>query len=130
MAADTIGNIFISDARFAAVRAVNAQGVINVYAGNCSPGFTSNNVLATSTTLDEVENVAVDASGNLYIADNTTNEVRVVNSSTHIITNAAGNLFGLNAYSGDGGAATSARFLRFGALQCHRQLAICSSATC
>jgi hypothetical protein len=110
LAADTIGNIFISDARFAAVRAVNAQGVINVYAGNYSPGFTSNNVLATSTTLDEVENVAVDASGNLYIADNTTNEVRVVNSSTHIITNAAGNVFGLNAYSGEGGAATSATF--------------------
>ncbi len=48
--------------------------------------------------------------GNLYIADFTTNEVRVVNSSTHIITNAAGNVFGLNAYSGDGGAATSATF--------------------
>ena len=110
LAADTLGNIFISDAGFVAIRAVNAQGVINLYAGNYSPGFTSNNVLATSTTIDEPENVAVDASGNLYVADNTTNEVRVVNSSTHIITNAAGDVFGLNAYSGDGGPATSATF--------------------
>ncbi len=110
LAADTLGNIFISDAGFAAVRAVNSQGTINLYAGNYSPGFTSNNVLATSTTLDEPENLAVDASGNLYIADNTTNEVRVVNASTHIITDGAGNAFGPSAYGGDGGPATSATF--------------------
>ncbi len=65
LAADTKGNVFIADDDAAVVRVVNSQGVISLYAGNYSPGFTSNNVLATSTTLDEVENVAVDASGKL-----------------------------------------------------------------
>ena len=54
--------------------------------------------------------VAVDASGNLYIADGVTNEVRFVNHTTHLLTDAAGNAFGPTAYSGDGGPATSATF--------------------
>ncbi len=110
LAADTLGNIFIADAAFAAVRFVNSTGTINLYAGNYLPGFTANNVAATSTSLYSPEGLAVDASGNLYIGDFTTDEVRVVNSSTKVITDAAGNVFGPDVYAGDGGPATSATF--------------------
>jgi hypothetical protein len=110
LAADSLGNIFIADAAFAAVRFVNPAGTINLYAGNYLPGFTANNVAATSTSLYSPEGLAVDASGNLYIGDFTTDEVRVVNSSTKIITDAAGNVFGPDVYAGDGGPATSATF--------------------
>ena len=110
LAADSLGNIFIADAAFAAVRFVNPAGTINLYAGNYLPGFTANNVAATATSLYSPEGLAVDASGNLYIGDFTTDEVRVVNSSTKIITDAAGNVFGPDIYAGDGGPATSATF--------------------
>ena len=51
--------------------------------------------------------MAVDASGNLYIADTGNNRIREVNHSTGIITTVAGN--GTAGYSGDGGKATSAK---------------------
>jgi Abnormal spindle-like microcephaly-assoc'd, ASPM-SPD-2-Hydin len=110
LAADTKGNIFIADDDAPAVRVINSQGVISLYAGNYSPGFTANGVLASSTTLDFPETVAVDSTGNLYIADFTTNEVRRVDATSHIITDVAGNIFGPAASAGDGGPATSATF--------------------
>jgi len=51
--------------------------------------------------------VAVDGSGNLYIADSLNYVIRKVTAATGIITTVAGN--GLPGYSGDGGVATSAR---------------------
>ena len=52
----------------------------------------------------------MDASGNLFIADNMNNRVREVNASTHVITTVAGN--GTFGYSGDGGPATAAELAR------------------
>jgi hypothetical protein len=51
--------------------------------------------------------VAVDTSGNLYIADGDNNVVRKVTASTGIIATVAGT--GIAGYSGDGGPATSAK---------------------
>ena len=51
--------------------------------------------------------MAVDASGNVYIADAGNNRIREVVKATGIITTFAGN--GTAGYSGDGGAATSAK---------------------
>jgi DNA-binding beta-propeller fold protein YncE len=50
--------------------------------------------------------VAVDSSGNIYIADRMNERIRMVTASTGIISTVAGN--GTGGYSGDGGAATSA----------------------
>jgi len=50
--------------------------------------------------------VAVDASGNIYIADNGNQRIRKVDASTGNITTVAGN--GTSGYSGDGGPAASA----------------------
>jgi hypothetical protein len=51
--------------------------------------------------------VAVDISGNLYIADENNYVVRRVEASSGLITTVAGN--GHSGYGGDGGAATSAQ---------------------
>ncbi len=110
LAADTKGNIFIADFDAATVRVLNSSGTISLYAGNFLPGFTSNGVAATATTLDGPQNLAVDGSGNLFLTDLTTNEVRRVDATTHIITDVAGNIFGPSIDSGDGGPATSATF--------------------
>src|SRR5271170_2269776 len=111
LAVDQHGNIFIADDELAGIRVVNSSGVISLYAGTYLSSFMSNGVVATSTTLYEPMAVAVDSAGDLFIADNITNEVREVNATSKIITNVAGNGFGPSAYGGDGGPATSATFV-------------------
>jgi ASPM-SPD-2-Hydin domain-containing protein/centrosomal CEP192-like protein/NHL repeat-containing protein len=111
LAVDQHGNIFIADDELAGIRVVNSSGVISLYAGTYLSAFTSNGVAATSTTLYQPLSVAVDSAGDLFIADNITNEVREVNATSKIITNVAGNVFGPSAYGGDGGPATSATFV-------------------
>ncbi len=61
--------------------------------------------LATAAPLREPISVAVDASGNFYIADESDNRIRKVNPAG-IISNYAGN--GIPGYSGDRGPANSA----------------------
>ena len=50
--------------------------------------------------------MTVDSAGNLYIADSGNYRIRKVAADTGIITTVAGN--GTAAFTGDGGAATSA----------------------
>jgi len=61
---------------------------------------------ATSASLAGPSGVALDAAGNLFIADQSNQRIRRVDGSTGIITTVAGN--GTSGFSGDGGAATSA----------------------
>ena len=86
--------------------AVTAQAQ-NIYtvAGNDTAGYSGDGGAATSAKLYNPIGVAVDASGNLFIADFYNNRIRKV-STSGVITTVAGN--GTSGYSGDGGAATSA----------------------
>ena len=61
---------------------------------------------ATLASIGYIAGVAIDQSGNLFIADGNHNRIRKVDVATGIITTVAGN--GLAGFSGDGGAATSA----------------------
>jgi hypothetical protein len=110
VAVDASGNVFIADSRNNLVREVNAQtGIITTIAGSAGgPGGDSGDGgPATSAELSNPTGVAVDASGNLFIADSGNNVVREVNAQTGIITTVAGD--GTPGYSGDGGPATSAQ---------------------
>src|SRR5271154_4987460 len=92
----------------------NAQGVLTVTpsrsvataAGTGSLGYTGDNGAATAATLADPSTVAYDANGNLYLADAQNHAVREV-SKTGTITTIAGT--GIEGFSGDGGAATSAQ---------------------
>jgi sugar lactone lactonase YvrE len=107
VAVDSSGNIFISEFFNSQIRRVAAAtGIITTVAGNGTQGFSGDGGPATSATLNRPWSVAVDASGNLFIADAYNQRIRRVDASTGIITTVAGN--GTAAYSGDGGAATSA----------------------
>ena len=65
---------------------------------------------ATLAVLDNPHGVAVDASGNIYIADTDNKRIRLVTKSTGIITTVAGDV--TYGYSGDGGLATSSAISR------------------
>jgi len=86
---------------------VDLNGNITTVAGNQSNGFSGDGGAATSAQLNNPYGVAVDASGNFYIADFSNARVRKVTVATGIISTVAGN--GTAAASGDGGAATSAQ---------------------
>jgi len=106
VAVDGTGNLFIADYSNNRVRRVSPNGIITTVAGNGQSGYSGDGGPATSAQLDHPYGVAVDAAGNLFIADKNNSLVRRV-SPNGIITTVAGN--GQSGYSGDGGPASSAQ---------------------
>jgi sugar lactone lactonase YvrE len=107
VALDASDNLYIADSTNNRVRMVSATtGVITTVAGNGSAGYNGDNIAATSAELYGPAAMALDASGNLYIADAFNERVRKVAASTGVITTVAGN--GTKGYNGDNIAATSA----------------------
>ncbi len=106
---DASGNLWIADTGNSAIRKVTAgTGIISTVAGNGAAGFGGDGLLATAATteLNLPAAVAVDAAGNLYIADTANNRIRHVSATTGLIATYAGT--GLTAYNGDGILATTA----------------------
>lgn len=107
IAMDGAGNLYIADVGNNVVRRIDAiTGIITTVAGNGLQAYSGDGGPATASALNLPEGVALDAAGNLYIADSGNNVVRLV-SPNGVITTVAGN--GAAGFSGDGGAATSAR---------------------
>jgi hypothetical protein len=110
VAVDSLGNVYIADTDNLRIRKVDTSGIITTVAGNgtaCNSG-------PNDTPIDNVpavdsgvcpSSVAVDAAGNLYIADFNSGRIRRVDTSGIIMTIAGGGTSGL----GDGGPATSAQ---------------------
>ena len=70
LAVDSAGDLFIADGNQRRVREVLANGTMITVAGNGIQGFTGNGGPATAAELNGPADVAVDASGDLFIADN------------------------------------------------------------
>ncbi|MGA2878269.1 MAG: hypothetical protein ABSG13_04905 [Bryobacteraceae bacterium] len=104
IAMDAKGNLFVADAGNFLVRRIAVDGTINTVAGNGKPNFAGDNGPATSAQIDPVA-VALDSTGNLYIADGLNYRIRKVDTNG-IITTIAGN--GTEGDVGDNGPATSA----------------------
>jgi hypothetical protein len=86
---------------------IPSTGIITTVAGNGAPGNLGDGGAATRAALSPPAGVAVDSGGNIYIA--VESGIRMVTGSTGIITTVAGSEYDYLGYSGDGGAATSAR---------------------
>ncbi len=107
LAVDSGGNLFIADTSNDRIREVTASnGVINTVAGNGTPGFGGDGAPAIHAALYTPGGVAIDAAGDIFIADTNNNRIREVNHATGVITTVAGD--GTNGFSGDGGLATAA----------------------
>jgi sugar lactone lactonase YvrE len=105
VAVDAAGNFYIADFNNNRIRKVTVGGVISTVAGNGTAGFGGDGGYATSAQLRYPYGVAVDAAGNLYIADSSNSRIRKVTSGG-VISTVAGN--GTYGFSGDGGPAASA----------------------
>ncbi|HTB10697.1 MAG TPA: IPT/TIG domain-containing protein [Bryobacteraceae bacterium] len=103
---DKAGNVYFSDNSHSLVRKVDTKGILTIVAGNSTASYSGDGVAATSAALNDPVGMAVDAAGNLYIADQLNNRIRKVSSATGVISTVAGN--GMYGFGGDGSAATSA----------------------
>ena len=109
IAFDKAGNLYIADTNNNIIREVNLAGIVTTVAGTGEQGFSGDSGdsgAASSAMLDSPAGVAVDAAGNIYIADTHNHRIRKVSGGT--ITTIAGT--GVAGFSGDGGQAVSATF--------------------
>ena len=76
---DAAGNLYIADQAENVIRQMNAQsGIITTIAGTGAPGSFGNGGIPTSADLRNPTGVALDSTGNIYIADNANNVIRKI----------------------------------------------------
>ena len=78
MAVDGSGNIYIADTLNQRIRKVDGDGNISTVAGTGTPGYNGDGCRATTAQLSSPYGVAVDGSGNVYIADGNNNRIRKI----------------------------------------------------
>jgi sugar lactone lactonase YvrE len=105
IACDAAGNVYVADKFNNQVKKIEPTSFFSLAAGSGTTVFGGDGGPATNARLYRPADVAVDATGNLYIADTYHDRIRKVNTSG-TITTIAGN--GTQGFSGDGGDATAA----------------------
>jgi uncharacterized protein (TIGR03437 family) len=86
VAADAAGNVYIADTLDHVVRKVTPDGVITTLAGTGGAGNSGDGGPAKLARLNQPRSVAVDASGNVYVADSGNNQVRRIDAQGLITT--------------------------------------------
>jgi sugar lactone lactonase YvrE len=103
LAVDTNGNVYVADQQNYRVRKITPAGVVSTLAGSGINGFADG--IGTAAKFSLFEHIAVDAAGNIYVADDYNNRIRKI-TSTGTVTTIAGS--GASGYSD--GIGTSAVF--------------------
>ena len=111
-ALDGAGNVYIADRENHRIRRVDAaSGEISTVAGTGEAGFSGDGGPAAAAQLRVPRDAAVDAAGNLYIADTDNRRIRKVDAATGNISTIAGSGNPVDGI-GDGCAATAAQLSR------------------
>ncbi len=91
LALDKEGNLLFGDYSNNRIRKFTAaNNLITTVGGNGTPGFIGDNIPATESSLFGPDDIAIDSSGNIYIAEQFNARVRKVDAATGIITTIAG----------------------------------------
>ena len=101
MAIDGSGNVYVADPGNNRIRKITPEGTVTTLAGSGTAGFADG--AATVAQFKGPEGVAVDGSGNVYVADTTNNRIRKVTSEGMVTTLAGSGLSG--SFNGTGNAA-------------------------
>jgi uncharacterized protein (TIGR03437 family) len=102
---DSAGNVYFAENGDSRIRKVDTSLNINTIAGDGTAGYNGDGAAAISAELNFPTGLALDSTGNLYIADSLNRRIRKVAGTT--ISTIGGN--GILSYSGDGGAAVAAQ---------------------
>ena len=105
IAIDQENNILIADEYNYRLRKVNQQGIIHTIAGN-GLGIYNGDGIAANAAQITLTSIALDQSGNIFIADYGSHRIRKIDKNTGIISTVVG--IGTAGFSGDGGLAVSA----------------------
>jgi len=103
---DAMGNVYVSEGKNHTVRKIDLSGIIMTIAGTGIAGFSGDGGAAKLAQLKAPWSLAIDLSGNLYIADAGNYRLRKIDPNG-IISTVLGN--GSKGYVGDGGAANLAQ---------------------
>jgi sugar lactone lactonase YvrE len=103
---DGSGSIYISDNGNYRIRKIDPAGIISTVAGTGVSGFSGDGGPATAAQVNDPGTMAMDAAGNLYIADQLNYRIRKIDPAGMISTFAGTSTKG---YSGDGGPAVAAQ---------------------
>jgi DNA-binding beta-propeller fold protein YncE len=107
---DPDGNLFFSDTFNHCIRRIDARtDVITTVAGCAEPGYSGDGQPATRARFNEPYGIAVDKSGNVYVADRHNHCVRRIDAASGIVTTFAGD--GSPGFGGDDGPAARARMV-------------------
>jgi len=101
VAVDASGNIYVADYGNNEIRKISTTGVVSTLAGNGTQG--SINGAGNTATFNGPTSVAVDQSGNIYVADDNNNQIRKITSAGLVSTLAGSDSTG--AVDGIGAAA-------------------------
>ncbi|WP_183578652.1 NHL repeat-containing protein [Mucilaginibacter sp. X5P1] len=101
LAVDAAGNIYVADYGNNLIRKISTTGVVSTVAGNGNQG--SLNGQGTSSSFNGPTGLAVDASGNIFVADNNNNQIREISAAGLVSTVAGSDSIG--AVDGIGAAA-------------------------
>ncbi len=85
-ASDAAGDLFFAETGNHVVRELTVAGVLSVVAGTATQGFSGDGGPATAALLDSPQGVALDAAGDLFIADTHNGRVRRVDAASGKIT--------------------------------------------
>ena len=106
VAVDAAGNVYVGDLNNHRIRRIDTRGVITTFAGTGRGSYGGDGGPATLARLYYPKGVAVDAVGNVYVADSGNDRIRRIDTQG-VITTFAGT--GKEGYAGDGGPATEAQ---------------------
>lgn len=102
LAIDDSGNVYVADRYNNRIRKITSNGVVTTFAGSGNPAFSDG--IGTNASFNEPIGIAIDNSGNLFVADRNNNRIRKI-TSAGVVTTVAGS--GNGTFQNGTGAAAS-----------------------